>query len=97
MTPFIFKPKIPADEIDEVQPSVRRSLQYLFDDVFVQTPQAPRTAVVCDPFSNDTPPPSGQTMHEPPEDCAPKRPMLHLPSASQGEANSSVRQNRSAR
>lgn len=97
MTSIVFKPDITADKISDAQPNVRSSFQHLLVDAFVHTPAAPKAAVVCEPFSNDTPPPSGQTMREPPEDCAPKRPTLHLPSAPQDEANTSVRQNRSAR
>ena len=97
MTSIVFKPDITADKISDAQPNVRSSFQHLLVDAFVHTPAAPKAAVVCEPFSNDTPPPSGQTMREPPEDCAPKRPTLHLPSTPQDEANTSVRQNRSAR
>ena len=85
MSPPFFRPEITADEIKDGQPNARRSLQYLFDDVFVRAPAALAAAVACEPFSNDTPPPSGQTMREPPEDSTPKRRTLHLPSAPHGE------------
>ncbi len=85
MSPPLFRPEITADELNDGKPSVRRSLQYLFDDVFVRSPAAQAAAVACEPFSNDTPPPSGQTMREPPEDCTPKRRTLHLPSAPHSE------------
>ena len=75
MSPPFFRPEITADEIKASQSSGHHSLQYLFDDVFVRAP----AAVACEPFSNGTPPPSGQTMHEPPEDNTPKRRTLHLP------------------
>ena len=97
MTSIVFKPDITTDKIGDGQSIVRSSFQHLMEDAFVHAPAAARVAVVCEPFSNDTPPPSGQTMREPPEDCAPKRPTLHLPSAPQDEANASMPQNRSAR
>ena len=81
--PF-FKPEITADEIKDSQPSVRRSLQYLLDDIFVRAPPAYAPTVACEPFSNDTPPPSGQTMREPPENSTPKKRTLHLPSTPHG-------------
>ena len=71
--------RITANDIRDHQPGVRRSLQYLFNDIFVRAPAAPQIAATCAPFSNDTPPPSGETMREPPVENTPKKPGLHLP------------------
>jgi hypothetical protein len=79
MTHPFFAPDINAESTSGGQRGPRRSLQYLFDDVFVREPAAQAAALVCEPFSNDTPAPSGQTMREAPEDNAPKRLTLHLP------------------
>ena len=79
MTHPFFVPEIAADPISGSQSGPRRSLQYLFDDVFVREPATQAAALTCEPFSNDTPAPSGQTMREPPESHAPKRSTLHLP------------------
>ncbi len=79
MTHPFFTPEITAEEISGCQSGPRRSLQYLFDDVFVREPTAQATALTCGPFYNDAPAPCGQTMHEAPPSNAPKRPTLHLP------------------
>ena len=80
MTHFFDDSKITVNDTRDRQPGVRRSLQYLFNDIFVRAPAAPPiTAAICTPFSNDTPPPSGETMREPPVGNTPKKPGLHLP------------------
>ena len=71
--------RITANDIRDHQPGVRRSLQYLFNDIFVRALAAPQIVATCAPFSNDTPPPSGETMREPPVGNTPKKPGLHLP------------------
>jgi hypothetical protein len=88
MTNPFFKPELTAEDSATGPTGARRSLQYLFDDVFAPDAHA---AVVCEPFSNDTPAPSGQTMREPPYEIPPKRPTLHLPSCPRGEPGSRTR------
>ena len=72
--------RITANDTRDRQPGVRRGLQYLFNDIFLHTPAAqPVLAATCAPFNNDTPPPSGETMREPPVGNTPKKPGLRLP------------------
>ena len=87
MTHPFFTPDITADLTSGSQSSPRRSLQYLFDDVFVREPAAQAAALACEPFSNVTPAPSGQTMRKPPESNAPQRPTLHLPPCRRTESS----------
>jgi hypothetical protein len=77
-----------ADESAAGHGSAHRSLQYLFDDVFAPATHA---AVTCEPFSNDTPAPSDQTMRELPTSTRPRRPTLHLPSCPRGEPGNTTR------
>ena len=85
MTQPFFKPEITAEKTSDAESGPRRSQQYLVDDVSVQKPCAQAAAMMSEPFSNDTPAPSGQTMREPPTDPVPKRPTLHLPGRLRGE------------
>ena len=79
MTDPLHSPEIKTQEISDSQPAVLRSLQYLFDDIFVNAPAAPKATVTCEPFSNDAPPPSGQVMRDPPKSHISKKTTLHLP------------------
>lgn len=80
---------ITADDSSDRQPGVRYSLQYLFNEIFVSAPKVlPVAAAACLPFSNDTPPPSGETMREPPEGYSPRKPGLHLPPCPRTESDS---------
>ena len=79
MTKTFFKPAITADEHGGGEPGFCPSLQHAFNTVFAANPTVRRDAASCEPFSNDTPAPSGQTMRKPPADAAPKRLTLHLP------------------
>ena len=88
MTHPFFTPEITAEEISGCQSGVRRSLQYLFDDVFARGPAAQAAGPTCEPCSNDTPAPSDRTMREAPPSNAPKRPTLHLPPCAHSEADS---------
>lgn len=90
MTHPLYSPEITAEEISDCQPGVRRSLQYLFDDIFVRAPAAPIATVTCGPFSNDTPPPSGQAMRDPPEGHIPRKATLHLPPCPRTESDSAA-------
>ena len=90
MTDPLHSPEIKTQEISDSQPAVRRSLQYLFDDIFVRAPAAPKATVTCEPFSNDAPPPSGQAMRVPPKNHIPKKTTLHLPPCPRTESDNAT-------
>lgn len=90
MTDPLYTPGIKAQEISDSQPAVRQGLQYLFDDIFVNAPTAPKATVTCEPFSNDAPPPSGQAMRDAPKSHIPKKTTLHLPPCPRTESDNAT-------
>ena len=90
MTHPRYNPEIADEATGDCQPGVRRNLQYLFDDIFVNAPAAPTATVTCEPFNNDTPPPSGQAMRDSPESRIFKKATLHLPPCPRTESDNAV-------
>lgn len=90
MTHPRYNPEITDEATSDGQPGVRRNLQYLFDDIFVNVPAAPTPTATCEPFNNDTPPPSGQAMRDSPESRIFKKATLHLPPCPRTESDNAT-------
>lgn len=59
--------------------TLTRSRPHQFDTIFSDLTALSFAALRAEPFSGNTPPPSGQTMQVPPADSLAKRLTLHLP------------------
>ena len=90
MTTPRYDPEITDETTGDCQPGMRRNLQYLFDDIFVNAPAAPTATITCEPFNNDTPPPSGQAMRDSPESRIFRKATLHLPPCPRTESDNAT-------